>query len=40
MADNKKEQERDELHIAIWSIADELRGSVDEWDFKIYVLRM
>lgn len=38
MADNKKEQERDELHRAIWSIADELRGSVDGWDFKIYVL--
>jgi type I restriction enzyme M protein len=29
MADIKKEQERDELHRAIWSIADDLRGSVD-----------
>ncbi len=38
MADIKKEQERDELHRAIWSIADDLRGSVDGWDFKIYVL--
>ncbi len=38
MADNKKEQERDELHRAIWSIADDLRGSVDGWDFKSYVL--
>ncbi len=27
MADNKKEQERDELHRAIWAIADELRGA-------------
>ena len=32
--DNKKEQERDELHRAIWAIADELRGAVDGWDFK------
>ena len=30
--DNKKEQERDELHRAIWAIADELRGAVDGWD--------
>jgi len=37
-ADNKKEQERDELHRAIWAIADELRGAVDGWDFKNYVL--
>ena len=29
MADIRKEQERDELHRAIWAIADELRGSVD-----------
>lgn len=36
--DNKKEQEREELHRAIWSIADELRGAVDGWDFKNYVL--
>ena len=28
MADIRKEQERDELHRAIWAIADELRGSV------------
>lgn len=38
MSDNVKEQEREELHRAIWSIADELRGSVDGWDFKSYVL--
>lgn len=34
----KKEQERDELHRAIWAIADDLRGAVDGWDFKNYVL--
>ncbi|MCM1296721.1 MAG: type I restriction-modification system subunit M [Muribaculaceae bacterium] len=34
----KKEQEREELHRAIWAIADELRGAVDGWDFKNYVL--
>ena len=38
MTDNKKEQERDELHRAIWAIADDLRGSIDGWDFKSYVL--
>ena len=38
MADTKKEQEREELHRAIWAIADELRGAVDGWDFKNYVL--
>lgn len=38
MTDNKKEQEREELHKAIWNIANGLRGSVDGWDFKQYVL--
>lgn len=38
MTDTKKEQERDELHRAIWAIADDLRGAVDGWDFKNYVL--
>ena len=38
MADIKKEQEREELHKAIWNIANDLRGSVDGWDFKQYVL--
>ena len=38
MADMKKELEREELHRAIWAIADELRGAVDGWDFKNYVL--
>ena len=36
--ENKKEIERDELHKTIWKIANELRGSVDGWDFKQYVL--
>ena len=40
MADINKEQARDELHRAIWAIADELRGSIDGWDFKSYVLGM
>lgn len=31
-------KEREELHKAIWSIADDLRGSVDGWDFKQYIL--
>lgn len=35
---NKKEYEREELHKTIWKIANELRGSVDGWDFKQYVL--
>ena len=35
---NKKEVEREELHKTIWKIANELRGSVDGWDFKQYVL--
>ena len=39
MADNiLNHREREELHKAIWSIADDLRGSVDGWDFKQYVL--
>lgn len=36
--DNIKEKEREELHKTIWKIAEELRGSVDGWDFKQYVL--
>ena len=38
MANNIKEQEREELHKAIWNVANDLRGSVDGWDFKQYVL--
>ncbi len=33
-----KEQERAQLHKTIWQIANDLRGSVDGWDFKQYVL--
>ena len=40
MTDNKREQERAELYRAIWNIANDLRGSVDGWDFKQYVLGM
>lgn len=32
------EQQRAELHRTIWKIADDLRGSVDGWEFKSYVL--
>lgn len=35
-----KERERSELHRTIWQIANDLRGSVDGWDFKQYVLGM
>ena len=40
MIDNKREIERNELHRTIWALANELRGSVDGWDFKQYVLGM
>lgn len=40
MSDNKREQERTELYRTIWALANELRGSVDGWDFKQYVLGM
>lgn len=40
MANIRKEQERTELHRVIWNIANDLRGSVDGWDFKQYVLGM
>ena len=35
---NNRDREREELHKTIWKIANELRGSVDGWDFKQYVL--
>jgi type I restriction enzyme M protein len=38
MATAGKEAERAELHKTIWRIANDLRGSVDGWDFKTYVL--
>ncbi|MGN6781536.1 MAG: type I restriction-modification system subunit M N-terminal domain-containing protein, partial [Marmoricola sp.] len=40
MSDRTKEAERAELHKTIWRIANDLRGSVDGWDFKTYVLGM
>lgn len=33
-----REVQRERLHRAIWQVANELRGSVDGWDFKSYVL--
>ena len=33
-----KEQQRAALHKAIWGIADDVRGAVDGWDFKMYIL--
>ena len=38
MADIVANREREELHKAIWTVADDLRGAVDGWDFKSYVL--
>ncbi|GAA9724363.1 type I restriction-modification system subunit M [Helicobacter pylori] len=35
---NHASLERNELHNTIWKVANELRGSVDGWDFKQYVL--
>lgn len=32
------QQQRVELHRRIWQIANEVRGSIDGWDFKQYVL--
>ncbi|MEG0161306.1 MAG: type I restriction-modification system subunit M N-terminal domain-containing protein, partial [Aurantimicrobium sp.] len=33
-----RDDERAELHKTIWAIANDLRGAVDGWDFKTYVL--
>jgi type I restriction enzyme M protein len=38
MTPTTKEAQRAELHKTIWRIANDLRGSVDGWDFKTYVL--
>ena len=35
-----RETQRVELHKTIWRIANDLRGSIDGWDFKSYVLGM
>ncbi|RKU92153.1 type I restriction-modification system subunit M [Helicobacter pylori] len=37
-ANESSSLERNELHNTIWKVANELRGSVDGWDFKQYVL--
>lgn len=39
MADNTNAQtQREELHKTIWNIADSLRGAIDGWEFKSYIL--
>lgn len=38
MSPKVSEDQRAELHKTIWRIANDLRGSVDGWDFKTYVL--
>jgi type I restriction enzyme M protein len=40
MTPTTKEGQRAELHKTIWRIANDLRGSIDGWDFKSYVLGM
>lgn len=40
MTHGMKEQQRAELHKTIWQVANDLRGAVDGWDFKSYVLGM
>lgn len=32
------DNEKAELHKAIWGIAENVRGAVDGWDFKAYIL--
>ena len=36
--ENRESKQRAELHRKIWSIADDVRGAVDGWDFKQYIL--
>lgn len=36
--ENKESLQRAELHRKIWAIADDVRGAVDGWDFKQYIL--
>ena len=38
MKNNNRELQREELYRSIWKIAEDLRGAVDGWDFKNYVL--
>lgn len=37
MTPTTSEAQRAELHKTIWPIPNDLRGSVDGWDFKSYV---
>lgn len=37
---NQKELERSSLHATIWKIANDLRGSVDGWDFNLTHLQV
>ena len=36
--ENRESKQRAELHRKIWAIADDVRGAVDGWDFKKYIL--
>ena len=36
--ENNETAQRAELHRKIWAIADDVRGAVDGWDFKQYIL--
>lgn len=38
--ENNGGTQRTEVHRKIWSIAEEVRGAVDGWDFKQYILGM
>ena len=38
MTSSSNANERADLHRTIWAVANELRGNVDGWDFKSYVL--
>ena len=40
MPPTTRDSQRAELHKTIWRIANDLRGAVDGWDFKSYVLGM
>lgn len=36
--ENNETLQREELHRKIWKVADDVRGAVDGWDFKQYIL--
>ena len=35
---NNQQEQRNEIQATIWKVANEVRGSIDGWDFKQYVL--